>query len=241
MATSPHDAVPPVIEPARARRKALKETVGLTLATLAAIKIVLALQTALSLPTDVLIAIPMLFLGAPMLLLRFQRRDPEELGMILTDLRSALKLNALLGLVVLLPFVVGNHFYQTLFFHRHPQGVFPKHFWSDVVLYQIVGVGIPEEFFYRGYVQSRLNEVFPKHFEVLGVTFGPGLFIAALLFTLGHSFIIIRWWHFAIFFPALLFGWIRERTGNVLAGGLFHAMCNILMVTLDTWYGVIQP
>jgi membrane protease YdiL (CAAX protease family) len=31
-----------------------------------------------------------------------------------------------------------------------------------------------------------------------------------------------------VFFPALLFGWLRERTGTIVGSTLFHAACNIL-------------
>ncbi|HPQ81946.1 MAG TPA: CPBP family glutamic-type intramembrane protease, partial [bacterium] len=35
--------------------------------------------------------------------------------------------------------------------------------------------------------------------------------------------------HFSIFFPALVFGYLRERTGSITAPALFHAASNILM------------
>jgi hypothetical protein len=34
---------------------------------------------------------------------------------------------------------------------------------------------------------------------------------------------------------------MRERTGGVAAGALFHATCNVLVVSMDTFYGVIPP
>ncbi|MFI5301533.1 MAG: type II CAAX prenyl endopeptidase Rce1 family protein, partial [Polyangiales bacterium] len=32
----------------------------------------------------------------------------------------------------------------------------------------------------------------------------------------------------AVFFPSLLFGWMRARTGGIGAGIAFHAACNLL-------------
>ena len=40
----------------------------------------------------------------------------------------------------------------------------------------------------------------------------------------------------AVFFPALLFGWMRARTGSIAAGALYHALCNVLADTLHVSY-----
>lgn len=107
-----------------------------------------------------------------------------------------------------------------------------------LVAYQIFFVAIPEEFFYRGYLQTRLNEVHPRRWAVLGARLGVGAVVANLLFAFGHSVVQLQWWHFATFFPGLLFAWARERTGGVVPGALFHAFCNVSVITLDSLYGV---
>jgi membrane protease YdiL (CAAX protease family) len=38
----------------------------------------------------------------------------------------------------------------------------------------------------------------------------------------------------AVFFPALVFGWMRARTGSILAGATFHALCNLFADVLHT-------
>lgn len=105
-----------------------------------------------------------------------------------------------------------------------------------LVLYHLFYVAIPEEFFYRGYVQTRLNEVFPRRWRIFGASVGPGLVVASLFFAFGHSLVTLRWWHFATFFPGLVFGWMRERSGGPLAGALFHAFCNISVTWLNAAY-----
>lgn len=107
-----------------------------------------------------------------------------------------------------------------------------------LVAYQVFFVAIPEEFFYRGYLQTRLNELHPRRFSVLATRVGVGAVMANLLFAFGHSVVVFQWWHFATFFPGLVFAWMRERSGGVVAGALFHAICNITVVTLDQLYGV---
>jgi membrane protease YdiL (CAAX protease family) len=41
-----------------------------------------------------------------------------------------------------------------------------------------------------------------------------------------------------VFFPALVFGWMRARTGGIGAAVLFHALCNIFSATLARGYGL---
>jgi hypothetical protein len=106
-------------------------------------------------------------------------------------------------------------------------------------LYQLLCVGYAEEFFYRGYMQTRLDGLYnPKRFELFGAKFGWALPITAVLFTLGHSLVTWQWWQPFILFPALIFGWMRSRSGNILAGALFHAWANTAMIILDHIYGI---
>jgi membrane protease YdiL (CAAX protease family) len=42
----------------------------------------------------------------------------------------------------------------------------------------------------------------------------------------------------AVFFPALLFGWLRARTRGVGAPAMFHVLCNVLASTLERGYGI---
>jgi membrane protease YdiL (CAAX protease family) len=106
------------------------------------------------------------------------------------------------------------------------------------VAYHLFFVAIPEELFYRGYVQSRLDEVWTPGWRVFGAVLGPGWLVTSLVFALGHSVVLFQWWHLAIFVPSLAFGWLRARTGGVLAGAFFHAWCNVMVAFLDAAWGV---
>lgn len=110
-----------------------------------------------------------------------------------------------------------------------------------LVGYHLFFVAIPEELFYRGYMQSRLDQAFPPRWRLLGAKVGPGWLLTCLLFAFGHSLVDVQWWHFAIFFPSLVFGWMRARTGGILAGAFFHAWSNVTVTTLDTLYGIVSP
>ena len=104
---------------------------------------------------------------------------------------------------------------------------------SGWVVDQLFVVALPEEFFYRGYLQSRLKLVWPGGPRVLGVTVGPAFLVVALLFALGHL-AVFHVWRLAVFFPALLFGYLRERTGTVLGCTLLHATFNLYSLFLET-------
>lgn len=231
----------PSSNPPLTRRQVVWEVLLVYLATLLAIKGVVLAQSGLGLWSDVLVVVPLLFMAVPIFWLEHLKEDTAQYGLLLEwrDLPPALLLNLKLFALILPVFLLANHMYQGVVMHKTPVGVLPNNYLTEVVAYHLFFVAFPEEFFYRGYMQSRLNRVFERPYRIFGVSFGPAMLWTTLLFTLGHSFVTLRWWHFAIMFPALLFGWIREKTGSVLAGALCHAACNILMVTLETWYGVI--
>jgi hypothetical protein len=95
-------------------------------------------------------------------------------------------------------------------------------------------VGFGEEILYRGYMQSRLNEVFGKPFQFFGVAFGWGALITALLFGLTHVG-VLRWilgmdtrvtlaWGFWTIFGGLVFGFVREKSGSILPSALLHGL-----------------
>ncbi len=95
-------------------------------------------------------------------------------------------------------------------------------------------VGFGEEILYRGYIHTRLSAAFGKPYTFYGVPFGWGGIIAALIFGLTHAG-ILRWilgtstavtlaWSFWTFFGGLVFGYVREKSGSILAPALLHGL-----------------
>ncbi len=109
---------------------------------------------------------------------------------------------------------------------------------ADEVLAQVLVIALPEEAFYRGYLQSRLDEAWPPTWNVLGARLGPGLIVGAAIFALGHVVTVHLPTRLAVFFPALLFGWLRARTGGIGASMCFHALCNLYSQALGRGYGI---
>jgi len=99
---------------------------------------------------------------------------------------------------------------------------------------QLVVVALPEEMFFRGYLLQRLEARFPPRHRLAGAPVGWALLLSAVLFALGHVLVDFNPQRLAVFFPALLFGWMRARTGSLAAGAVFHALCNLLSDVLHT-------
>jgi membrane protease YdiL (CAAX protease family) len=102
---------------------------------------------------------------------------------------------------------------------------------------QLLVIALPEEAFYRGYLQSALDEVWKPRWHVLGAELGPGLFASSALFALGHLCTEFNATRLAVFFPSLAFGVLRSRTRGVGAGIVFHALCNVFASYLGQSYG----
>jgi membrane protease YdiL (CAAX protease family) len=219
------------------------ELFGLWLLTLLLIRALVELQRLAGLPDWILAGVPLLFIYAPVGLCHLRKQDSWSYRLSIPDPRDwrgwweALRLAGGVFFLLALPFTLFYHLYQNLIFGLSPGQGAPRELLT-LVAYQVFFVAIPEEFFYRGYFQTRLNEAWPRRWLILGVPMGLGSIIAGLFFAFGHSLVTPQWWHFATFFPGMVFAWMRERSGAVLPGALFHAMCNIGIVALDSWYGI---
>lgn len=106
-------------------------------------------------------------------------------------------------------------------------------------LYFLIMVGFGEEIKFRGYFQSRINQEYGRPWKILGISFGPGLFIVSLLFGLSHiiqfgvfnpflgQFHINPWMGLQAFFGGLFFGLIREKSNSLVASGIAHGVPNV--------------
>jgi membrane protease YdiL (CAAX protease family) len=103
---------------------------------------------------------------------------------------------------------------------------------------QLLVIALPEEAFYRGYLQSRFDDAWPPRWRVLGALVGPGILASAAVFAVGHVATVHLATRLAVFFPALLFGWLRARTGGIGASVCFHMLCNVYSQALGRGYGI---
>jgi membrane protease YdiL (CAAX protease family) len=231
------------------RRAVLRELSLLALAALIPMRILREIVDAGGWEV-LLVGVPLLFIYVPVWYCRHRKVDPDTYRLHIPAFSDgsswwrAVRINLILVGIIIVPWLVGYHLYYTYGSRFLPlptpaPGSGLPDALGTLILFQLFFVAVPEEFFYRGYFQTRLNEVFPRRWLVFGVPMGWGPVIACVFFAAGHSIVLFQWWHFATFFPGMLFAWLREKTDGVIAGALFHALCNIGIVCLDTWYGII--
>ena len=159
---------------------------------------------------------------------------PIDRVRLVRSVGTALFWAALFAAVTFVPFFLG---WRTFW---HAKGHFGLHVqgWEALneIFGQLVIIALPEEAFYRGYLQSRLDEAFPQRIRVLGASVGPALIVSSVIFALGHFATIREPARLAVFFPSLAFGWLRARTGGIGAGVAFHASCNVFSEVLGRGY-----
>ena len=101
-------------------------------------------------------------------------------------------------------------------------------------------IALPEEAFYRGYLMTALDDAWGTPWTFAKAKLGWGLDrYRARSSRSGTSHRARHPERLAVFFPALVFGWLRARTRGIGAPALFHVLCNVLASTLDPrlWAG----
>ena len=104
----------------------------------------------------------------------------------------------------------------------------------SALVFYVFFMGFGEELLFRGYIQSRLNAAFDRPFTFLGVQWGWGSVIAALLFGVMHflnlgslptgHWLLTPWWGVWTFFAGLALSFIREKTGSIVAPAILHGL-----------------
>ena len=217
--------------PASPRRILLEAAILTALATGATVLILHAPATRVQHNSGLLIASIWLYL--PLLAAWVKKIDFADLGLGRPPVGLSLALVGLWVLISYPPFYlawawVEFRYLGHTFLPTGPSGL------PNLILVQTLAIALPEEFYFRGYLQSRLNLVCGRPWRLWSAQIGPGLFVTALVFMLCHLLVSASWLRVAILFPALLFGWMRERTNSLLAPVLFHALSNLTFIVAQT-------
>jgi membrane protease YdiL (CAAX protease family) len=176
----------------------------------------------------------------------------EALGLHMKAWSQELGVAAVLCLVFFLPYTLAYHFAMTeghVWLVQHGWGSWaqyvPRCVWAppslnsamawitalawlfERMLTHLLGVALPEEVFYRGYLQKVFQQNTPPSVSVLGVLMGRVCLWVSIVFALAH---FLGEWNPARlgpFFPSLVFAWQVNRKGSLLGAVVFHAVCNV--------------
>jgi membrane protease YdiL (CAAX protease family) len=168
---------------------------------------------------------PGFWLLVPFVLITATKRSFDEYGLRWEF--GSLRFHALVCALVLGGYAAGHYLWGTFiqgakFDPRLPQNL------GRLIFHQFVDVALPEEFFFRAYLQSQLNRTFGRPYRFLQVRWGLGLPLAAALFALCHL-IYGNIWQLKVFFFGVFAGWLRERNQSIAAPIVYHAAGNILL------------
>lgn len=104
------------------------------------------------------------------------------------------------------------------------------------LLVQILLVALPEEFFYRGYLQTSILQLAQRRLSTRQSA-ALAIVVTSLLFGLGHVLVSANPMRMNVFFPSLLFGFVRLKTKTLTACILLHALANIMMQIIMVHFG----
>jgi membrane protease YdiL (CAAX protease family) len=106
----------------------------------------------------------------------------------------------------------------------------------ELAFVQVVVIALPEELFFRGFIHELLERAMPPRRRVLGGGVGWALVLSSALFAAGHLAAGLDPRRLSVFFPGLLFGWMRSATGSILAGTIAHAASNLFIHILERMF-----
>jgi len=142
---------------------------------------------------------------------------------------------ALMGALFFPWFLAGHHGWQLLLGHGFHAIDVPADL-HLVLLKNTFLIALPEELFYRGFVEHRLERLWPTRRAAFGIPLGRAVVIASALFALGH---FLGEWNPARlgpFFPAFLFSLLTRRSGSIAGGVCFHGLSNAVSFLAASWY-----
>jgi membrane protease YdiL (CAAX protease family) len=174
-------------------------------------------------------------LYVPLYLIGRRGITKEGLGLTLAKWKTDALLVLIWATIVTIPFAIGHHYWQTIGFNRTFHWRAPTDL-LETVLIQVLVVGLAEELYFRGYLQARLELIFPAKSRLFGAPFGPSIVIASAVFAMAHFIGEYNFARLGPFFPGLAFGWLRSKSGTIVGAIVFHAYCNLLGDVLFNFY-----
>jgi hypothetical protein len=177
---------------------------------------VLLIRAALAGPPGLRPFAPAAWVYVPLLVIAIRRLPASRFGFTAAAWTTGWRLAAISLAAILVPSVLAVLVWQAL-----RGGLVVPRPSAGMVVSHLVFAALPEELFFRGYVQERLRSRWAAW---------PSIALAAGLFAAAHLLVEPGWMRAAVFVPGLVLGWLRERSGGLLAPTLFHWLANLAAV-----------
>jgi hypothetical protein len=142
---------------------------------------------------------------------------------------------AVVGAVTFVPFAVGHHVWQGLLGHSF-HGFHAPDDLKIMLLKQTFLIALPEELFYRGFVETRLERLWPTRRFVFWIPLGRTVVVASALFALGHFLGEYNPARLGPFFPAFVFSMLVRRSRSITGSMTYHGMSNAFSYFLASGY-----
>ncbi|MFH1421743.1 MAG: JDVT-CTERM system glutamic-type intramembrane protease [Planctomycetota bacterium] len=171
--------------------------------------------------------------------------NSRQLALSLRNLGRGLKLSVIWTIIVFPLYVCFFYIYYTVIGEYSFSVKLPTEIKIiREISTQVVLIAFPEELFFRGYLMNRFSMLLGLE-DKLGNKSEAGFFkrllpnlFAALFFAITHIIYHGNIVHAAVFFPALLFGYLREKTDSIFYPVAMHAACNLLYFFLRGCVGM---
>lgn len=146
-----------------------------------------------------------------------------------------LGLALLLALITFPPFAVGHHYWQQAF----GAGAWAFRVPDDLLVTlakNVFLVALPEEMFYRGFLEHRLERLWPTRLRVLLIPLSRTVILASALFALGHFLGEYNPARLGPFFPAFVFSALTRRSQSICGAVVYHGSSNAFSALLLAGY-----
>jgi membrane protease YdiL (CAAX protease family) len=179
----------------------------------------------LTLPVAIWLRFPTLWFLVPFAIITFTRRPYEAYGLTWEN-PGSVRFHVATCAVIFGGYALLHYAYARAVLGLHFEPNLPTDP-LQTAFAQLVVVGLSEEFFFRGYLQTHLNAAYGRPYRFLGAPWGRGLIYAAILFGLCHI-VTGDLTRIRVAFFGLFAGWLRERTGTIAVPAAYHGVANLL-------------
>lgn len=170
-----------------------------------------------------------MFIIIPIIIISFTKPNFRSYGINLKNWKLDSIWGIIFCIIIVLPALIALSFNYIQFIDN-----LTSSFILSTIIYQVIFSGFGEELFFRGYIQSRLNEAFDHPYGNVDLKYGPGIIITSINFSVMHilnpfSPFIGK---FGFDFLSGLFtlgigfflGFLREKTDSILLPSIIHAV-----------------